>query len=208
MAAPKKLPTKAGITKPATRPAASKATTPSAPARFVALLRGLNVGGNNRLAMTDLAAVFAACGCSAVTTFIQSGNVIFEATAPVYDKLHVDVPARLRKAHGLDVPVVLRSRDELALVPKQNPYADRTLDDKLFNVLFLADAPTASAASGLDPERSPGDEYRLVGREIYLWLPNGVARSKLTNAYFDRALGTVTTGRNWRTIQKLIELSA
>lgn len=176
--------------------------------RFVALLRGLNVGGKNRLAMTDLAGAFTACGCSNVSTFIQSGNVIFDASSAVYDALRSDVPARISKLHGLAAPVVLRSHDELARVPTENPFADRPLDDKLFNVLFLADAPTAAAAKSLDPARSPGDEYRLVGREIYLWLPGGVARSKLTNAYFDRALGTITTGRNWRTIRKLIELSS
>lgn len=186
---------------------AARAVATTDRTRFVALLRGLNVGGKNRLAMVDLAAAFTACGCSNVSTFIQSGNVIFDASSAAKEKLRADVPARISKLHGLEIPVVIRSHDELARVPAENPYRDRPLDDKLFNVLFLADTPTAAAVKGLDPDRSPGDEYRLVGREIYLWLPNGVARSKLTNAYFDKALGTITTGRNWRTIQKLIELS-
>lgn len=189
----------------------TRASTPAGTAgggdRRVALLRGINVGGKNRLAMADLAAAFEACGCSRVSTFIQSGNVIFDAKPAVYARLAVDLPAKIRAAHGLTVPVVLRSREELAAVPAANPYADRALDDKLFHVMFLADTPAASAAQALDPSRSEGDEFVVVGREIFLWMPNGVARSKLTNAWFDKQLATVSTARNWRTVLKLIELS-
>ncbi|MFO0613839.1 MAG: DUF1697 domain-containing protein [Polyangiaceae bacterium] len=197
--------------------AASKKSSSPTKERFVALLRGLNVGGKNRLAMKDLAAAFTACGCTNVTTFIQSGNVLFDASASVAAKLRADVPAKILSAHGLTTPVVLRTREELARVPRNNPWPDRAALDRagsdggaapspLLNVLFLADTPTPDAAAGLDPNRSPGDEYALVGREVYLWLRRGVADSKLTNAYFDKQLGTTSTGRNWRTITKLIEL--
>jgi uncharacterized protein (DUF1697 family) len=76
----------------------------------------------------------------------------------------------------------------------------------LLYVLFLADVPEAEAIAGLDPERSPGDAFIVRGQEIFLKLPNGVADSKLTNNYFDRKLSTICTGRNWRTITKLLEL--
>jgi uncharacterized protein (DUF1697 family) len=74
------------------------------------------------------------------------------------------------------------------------------------HVLFLADLPEASRVAVLDPERSPGDEYIVRGREIYLRLTTGAANTKLTNAYFDSKLATVSTGRNWRTVTKLLEL--
>lgn len=171
------------------------------------LLRGINVGGKNKLSMKDLAAVFTACGCANVSTYIQSGNVVFDADASTVDQLRDDVSTRILKAHGLTVPVVVRSRDEIAAVPSQNPYASRAIDDAKFYVYFLRDAPTAAAVADLHPDRSPGDEFTVIGRDIYVWLRTGAADTKLTNAWFDRQLATVSTARNWRTVNKLIELS-
>lgn len=201
--------TKKTATKPAAAKSPAKSTEKSTAKteRFVGLLRGINVGGKNKLAMKDLAAVFTACGCTNVSTYIQSGNVVFDAAADAEEKLRSDVPARILKAHGLTVPLVVRSRDEIAAVPSLNPYASRAIDDAKFYVYFLGDAPAAAAVAGLDPNRSPGDECTVVGRDVYVWLRTGAADTKLTNAWFDKQLSTVSTARNWRTVNKLIELS-
>jgi uncharacterized protein (DUF1697 family) len=167
-------------------------------------LRGINVGGKNKLAMKDLIALFEAAGCAQVTTYIASGNVIFEASARVARAVPAAVTAAIEARFGLAVPVVIRTAAELDAVVASNPFPDGL--DALF-VMFLADRPAPARIAALDPARSPGDSFRVVGREIYLHLPNGAARTKLSNAYFDGKLATVSTGRNWRTTLTLRDLA-
>lgn len=177
-----------------------------ATARHIALLRGINVGGKNRLRMADLAAAFEEAGCGEVRTYIQSGNVAFEAPARTARAAPGLVETILQERHGVMSPVVTRSAGELGEVIGGVPFRGERADPACLHVMFLRDTPSAARARALDPDRSPGDVLELVGREIYLHLPNGVAGSKLTNAYFDKTLGTVSTGRNWRTVLKLAEL--
>jgi uncharacterized protein (DUF1697 family) len=175
----------------------------------VALLRGINVGGKNKLPMRDLAGMFVEGGCENVQTFIQSGNVVFQASGPVAARLPELISAEILKKFGYRTPVVLRTARELEEVVANNPFvragAAEQIEDVL-HVMFLADMPGAGAADGLDALRSAPDEFVVRGREIYLRLPNGVARSKLTNAWFDSKLKTISTGRNWRTVNKLLEM--
>lgn len=105
------------------------------------------------------------------------------------------------------VPVVLRSREELAADVARDPFLKRGIDTAALHVAFLADIPNPTCVTALDATRSPGDSFILCGRDIYLWLPNGVARTKLTNDYFDRTLKTVSTIRNWNTVLKLLEMA-
>ncbi len=172
----------------------------------VALLRGINMGGKNRLPMKDLAAMLAAAGCSDVETYIQSGNAVFRAPAALARKLPGVLEGAISKRFGFRVPVVLRSAGELGQVARGNPFLAAGADPATLHVAFLAGLPSASRAGGLDAHRSPPDELAVRGREIYLRLPNGVARSKLTNAWFDSALGTTSTLRSWRTVLELLEL--
>jgi len=177
------------------------------PATYLALLRGVNVGGKNKLPMKDLAAMFVEAGCLEVRTFIQSGNVVFKAAGGIAAKVPGLVAAQIATRFGYKTPVVLRTAAQLAEVHSGNPFLEMgATEDSLF-VLFLADQPTLAAVAALDPERSPGDTYIVRGREVYMRLPNGTADSKLTNAYFDSRLATVSTGRNWRTVTKLLEMT-
>jgi len=174
----------------------------------VALLRGINVGGKNKLSMDELVRVFAAEGCSDVRTYIQSGNVVFRAVPALAARLARRVAERIQRRLGLRVPVVLRTARELERVARENPFLAPGADTDALHVMFLLDAPKKAAVAGLDPERSPPDEFVVVGREIYLCCPRGVARTKLTNAWFDAQLATTSTMRNWRTVLKLIELAS
>jgi uncharacterized protein (DUF1697 family) len=176
------------------------------PERFVALLRGINVGGKNKLPMQDLAATFAAAGCASVRTYIQSGNVVFEAPRAIAKTLPDTIASQIAARFGYKTPVVLRSATELARVVVTNPFLKEAVDVEALHVLFLSSQPTPAQVKSLDPDRSPADAYVVQGREVFLYLPNGVARSKLTNAYFDARLGTTSTGRNWRTVTRLREL--
>ena len=174
---------------------------------YIALLRGINVGGNNKLAMGDLAEIFGDAGCSSVTPYIQSGNVIFEADAELANRVPKIVAGTIAERFGYSVPVILRSSDEFQTTASLNPLLRAGTDPKELHVVFLADNPEQSRVLALDPDRSPPDEFAVMGREIYLHCPNGFARTKLTTAYFDSKLNTTATIRNWKTVLKLTELS-
>ncbi len=173
---------------------------------YVALLRGINVGGRNVLAMRDLADLFIDRGCGSVRTYIQSGNVIFRAEPGLARRIPEAISDELCARFDLTVPVVIRTADELVRIVEANPFAQAGREPRTLHVAFLRDAPNPSAVARLDDSRSSPDEFAVIGNEIYLHLPNGVARTKLTVKYFDATLETTSTIRNWRTVLKLREL--
>lgn len=169
--------------------------------RYVALLRGVNVGGNNVLPMRELAAIFAGAGCVDVVTYIQSGNVVFGATGRCVAGLAPVIEAGILERFGIASPVVVRSAAEMRRVLAANPFAGAS--EEMLHVYFLREAPALAKVRGVDYGRSAPDAFAVEGREIFLHLPAGMARTKLTNGYFDKALGTVCTARNWKTVAKL-----
>ena len=174
---------------------------------WVALLRGINVGGKNLLPMTDLARLFEGSGCGGVRTYIQSGNVLFTASRAMAEKLPDLIGTGIAERFGYRIPVVLRTVGELGETIRHNPFPEAGAPENWLHVMFLANQPDARRVAALDPLRSPPDAFAVRGREIYLQCPNGVGNTKLTNAYFDSRLATIGTGRNWRTVLKLFELA-
>lgn len=174
---------------------------------YVALLRGVNVGGKRKLPMANLVRVFQDAGCTNVRTYIQSGNVVFESPSTTIESVSSSIEKELLRKMGFNVPIVIRTAAELAKVARSNPYLSAGSDEKLLYVIFLANKPTRAQIGSLDPHRSPGDLFQVVGSEIYLHFPNGTARSKLTVDYFDGKLDTISTMRNWRTVLSLIEMT-
>jgi uncharacterized protein (DUF1697 family) len=177
-----------------------------ASSRHVALLRGINVGGKNMLPMKELAAMFAKAGCADVTTYIQSGNVVFCSEDKVVAGLGGVIAKQVEARFGLRVPVVLRTAAEIDAVIRGNPFLKAGASEETLHVSFLAERPGKDLVAGLDAGRSTPDAFAVVGREIYMQLVNGVSGTKLTNAYFDSKLKTVSTMRNWRTVLKLAEM--
>ncbi len=175
--------------------------------RYVALLRGINLGGHNRVSMPDLRALFGSLGAEDVATHVQSGNVIFKSDKGA-GKLTEAIEKRIRRDLGLSVTVLLRTQPQLAKVVAGNPFAEDGKEPTKLHVTFLAEKPVLARARELDPERAAPDEFHVVGQEIYLHCPNGYGRSKLTNAYFEKHLGVAATTRNWRTVTKLAELAS
>jgi uncharacterized protein (DUF1697 family) len=171
----------------------------------VALMRGINVGGKNILPMKELARMFGDAGCTNVRTYIQSGNVIFEAPGGAA-KVADTVATNIEKRFGFRSPVILRASQQLRRVILDNPFAGAGVDEKMLHVYFLAGAANARAIALLDAGRSAPDAFQVLGQEIYLHLPNGMGRTKLTNAYFDSKLATICTARNWATVLKLAEM--
>lgn len=170
---------------------------------YVALLRGINVGGKHVVPMKLLAEMFANGGCEKVRTYIQSGNVVFTASPAVARSIAECVGKEICKRLGHEAPVVLRSAEQFAQVIGRNPFAKRKDFENFSHVLFCSEKLLPSNVKKLNPQRSPGDEFVCREQEIYLWAPNGVGKTKLTNAYFDGVLKTISTGRNWRTVMKL-----
>jgi uncharacterized protein (DUF1697 family) len=174
-------------------------------AKLVALLRGVNVGGRAKVSMPELRSLLSELGLEDVATYIQSGNVLFRTGASAKD-----VAGRIEKviadAFGLDVTVIVRTPAQLEAVARGNPFLADESDPRKLHVVFLSERPPGGAGSRLDPQRSPPDRFHLHGRELYLHLPNGAGRSKLTNDYLERQLGVRATARNWRTLLELIDL--
>jgi len=167
--------------------------------KSVALLRAINVGKHNRIEMEDLRKVFEGLGCREVSTYIASGNVIFSAPESVRRTLARRVQAALEEQHGVRSPVILRQASELVAAVEASPFTRH--DPKKVHMVFLADEPCGA----VDPAPYAPDELHLKGRELHLHTPRGLGKSKLDNKRLDRALGTVTTTRGLRTVQKLIE---
>ncbi len=172
----------------------------------VALLRGINVGGKNKLPMKQLAAMFREAGCEDVQTYIQSGNVLFRADPSLAEKISSLISDGIFNTFGFKIPVVTRTARELQEIVQANPFTPAE-ENKLL-VFFLADFPDRERIAALDPNHSPGDEFAVLGREVFAHYPNGVAGSKLTNSYIDSRLATTSTGRNLRTVKKLLELAS
>lgn len=174
--------------------------------RFVALLRGINVGGRNKLPMRELAAMFVDVGCEDVRTYIQSGNVVFRAPPKIANGIPARIIDAIAASHGFQIPVVMRTVSDFDRIVRGNPFLAAGADPAKLHVGFLAAAPEPTEIARLDPNRSPPDAFEVRDREVYLHFPAGVARSKLDNAYFDRTLDTVCTIRNWRTVCRLHEM--
>jgi uncharacterized protein (DUF1697 family) len=172
---------------------------------YAALLRGINVGGRRKLPMADLRALLEALGHVDVTTYVQSGNVVFRSAGGRAADLAAAIERRIESELGLDVAVMLRTPAQLRAVLDGDPFRDA--ERKQVHVVFLEEKPTATAAKRLDPGRSPGDESALRGRELYLRLGNGAGRTKLTLDWIEKQLGVRGTGRNWNTVTKLVELT-
>lgn len=170
---------------------------------YVALLRGVNVGGR-KLPMKELAGLLTAAGHGEVRTYIQSGNVVL-TSAEAASRLASSLEKAIRQEFGLDVAVMLRTNADLRAVAEGSPFP--AAEGTRLHVVFFERAPARAAVARLDPARSPGDEVRVSGRDLYLHLPNGAGRTKLTLDYLERTLGVRGTQRNWNTLLRLIELS-
>ena len=175
-------------------------------ARLIVLLRGVNLGPRNRVAMQQLRSVLEEGGFADVRTYLQSGNVVLSSS---------DSAAAVARACerligndlGLEIPVVVRTRAQLAQVVKRNPLGKVAKSPKRYQVSFLEKKPSAALVRKLEEVAAPGERVVAYGREIYAWHPEGVARSKLWAALAGKDLGVTATARNWTTVTKLLELA-
>jgi len=174
--------------------------------RYVALLRGINVGGNVMIKMEELRKVFEDLGFDNVKTYINSGNIAFDAGKTTEAKLVGKIEAAVEKHAGRAVPVMVREQKDIERILKSNPFDGQYGSHKEMHVLFLKEPMPKEKEEQLQASALPGERYEVRDREIYNHLPHGVAGSLLTKGFFEKKPKVTYTGRNWRTVEKLAEL--
>jgi len=172
---------------------------------WLALFRGINVGGNNLLPMRELAALLDELGAGDVKTYIQSGNAVFRHASDDAAALAARIARAVEQAHGFVPRVLLVTRAELERAVAANPFTSQAAEPATVHLLFLAEAPAQPDLSALQAVKAPTESYVLSGRCFYMHTPQGLANSKLA-ARAERLLGVAGTTRNWRTVGKLLEM--
>jgi uncharacterized protein (DUF1697 family) len=176
--------------------------------RYVALLRGINVGGNKKVPMARLKKLLEGLGLTEVETLLQSGNAVFTGAAKRPAQHSKQIEEAIVGEFGFEVSVLVRTRDELAATIEGNPFPGAEANASHFIVMFLSETPEKKRLESFDAAAYRPDEFLVVGREIYARFPNGMGRSKLAVALGGSRLGVVVTARNWNTVTKLLELAS
>lgn len=174
---------------------------------YAALLRGINVGGHKKVPMPELRALIASLGWKDVRTYLQSGNVVFTAPPDGPEPPGPRLERAVAEHFGFEVRCLLRTAAELREAADACPFPADRLDPARLLVLFVEEIPAAGHFAGVDPEAYAPDEFRHIGRAVYCWFPDGMGRSKLPGALAAVRPRLTMTGRNWRTVTKLIELT-
>ena len=175
-------------------------------ARQIALLRGINLGARNRVPMPALRDLLAELGYEDVATEAQSGNVVLRSTATAA-QLERDLQSHVAEAFGVDTPVIVRTRTQLAKVVADNPLPEAEADPKRLQVVFLSGPVTAPIALAVEAADLAPEQVAVRGREIYAWHADGVQKSPLARLLTDSKLGVTATARNWNTVTKLLGLA-
>lgn len=169
---------------------------------YIALFRGINVGGNNKLPMKELVAVLEGLGLRDIRTYIQSGNVVFSGKQEDKTKLAARISAALKKSHGFEPWVLLLEAEALKRAIKANPFPEGEADGKTLHFNFLASVPSKPDLAGIEKIAAHSERWQLKGEVFYLHAPEGIGRSKLASS-MERLLGVPMTGRNWNTVRQL-----
>jgi uncharacterized protein (DUF1697 family) len=172
-------------------------------ATYVALLRGINVGGNRRIKMGDLRDALSAVGLDNPQTLLQSGNVVVDSNADAAAFVDI-VETTIQSTFGFPSTVMVRTADKFRSVFAEHPFTSEQIEDPRFaHVGFCRDLPDRDGFDALQEGHEGPEEMKLVGRELFVYYPEGSGRSKLTNSVIEKHLGTRTTSRNWNTVEKL-----
>jgi uncharacterized protein (DUF1697 family) len=174
--------------------------------KHIVLLRGINIGSRNRVAMPRLREVLTDAGFGEVKTYVQSGNVVLSAKGSA-DQVARKCERLIADEFGLEIPVVVRTRAQLAKVVERNPLGKVATDPKRYQVSFMTGKLPAAVGRKLEEVAAPTERFVVSGREVYAWHPAGVARSRLWAMLAGRGLGVTATARNWTTVTSLLALA-
>ena len=173
---------------------------------YIALFRGINVGGKNKLPMKDLVVALESVGCRDVATYIQSGNAVFRSEWQDASRLADSIGAAIRERHGFEPRVLLLESNEMEKAMRSNPYPMAESEPKTLHLYFLATPPETPDLAALEKIKGDRERFALGDGVFYLHAPDGIGRSKLA-ANVERLLGVPATARNWRTVGKIMELA-
>jgi len=175
--------------------------------RYIVLLRGINVGGKNKIKMIELKNMFESLNFKNVRTYIQSGNVIFDYKPTKTVDLANFIEIKISETFGFFVKTIVLMDEELRNIVNNNPYInDPNVELDKLHVVFMLDTPDPKLVLLLDVKKEENEKFLMISREIYLYCPNGYGKTKLNNVMFEKKLKTVATTRNWKTINNIVQL--
>lgn len=173
---------------------------------YVALFRGINVGGKHILPMADLRNILATLGCDKVRTYIQSGNAVFASSAKA-GGLSKSIEEAIDDQFGFAPQVSLLTIERFKEIAAANPFPEADKTPKYLHIAFLTNEPSDPDLDALTDLKAPSEQFALIDSAFYLYAPDGIARSRLAQK-IDRHLGVSGTARNWRTVSRLLELAS
>lgn len=173
---------------------------------YIALLRGINVGGNNKLPMKALTALLEALGLQQVKTYIQSGNVVFQNSRTDSAALAKEITAAIAQGHGFAPQVFLLDLPALKAAIAANPFPEGSDEPKSLHLFFLEGIPPKPNLAALEALKAPNERFALIDQVFYLHAPDGIGRSKLAEGV-GKGVGVAITARNWRTVSTILEMA-
>lgn len=175
---------------------------------YIAILRGINVSGHNKIPMADLKKLFEELKCDNIRTYIQSGNVIFEHTKSTDKALIKKIEKGISDKFGFDVPVLVITAGELEKVIKNNPFIkEKDIETDKLHVTFLAEPPAKANIDKANSYNFEPDRFSIDEKAAYVYCPNGYGNTKLNNTFFESKLKVTATTRNWRTVNELVRIA-
>jgi uncharacterized protein (DUF1697 family) len=176
---------------------------------FISMLRGINVGGQKKIRMTDLASLYESLGLANVKTYVQSGNVVFQSPKSSASALAGLIEVQIKRLLGHSVFVFIRDTNDFQRVTSNNPFLDKRRENPArLAVTFLYRPPSKEKWAGLGSPKDKADEFSVNGQEIYIFCPNGYGRTKFSNTFFEKKLNVPATTRNWKTVMALYKMAA
>ncbi len=172
---------------------------------IIALLRGINVGGRNKLPMRELTAILQGIGLENIQTYIQSGNVVFQTDRVDLDELAAEIGTAVAQSHEFTPKVMLLKAHRLKEAVAANPFPQGESEPKTLHFYFLETVPEAPDLAALESLKTDREQFQLIDAVFYLYAPDGIGRSKLA-AKVERALGVGATARNWRTVSQIMTM--
>jgi uncharacterized protein (DUF1697 family) len=175
---------------------------------FISILRGINVSGQKKIQMADLKALYEDLKFKDVTTYIQSGNVIFKGKSSSDQKLAKRIEDAIYERYNFNVPVIIRTVEEMEHAISVNPFLKQSkIDIEKLHITFLAEIPEQENVESIRNINYSPDRFIIIDKEVYLYCPNGYGITKLSNNFFEQKLKIKATTRNWRTVNKLFEMA-
>jgi len=175
--------------------------------KYISLLRGINVGGHKKIRMADLKAMFIKCGYENPITYIQSGNVVFESKESNQSVIEKQISSSILETFGFEVPVIIRTVEELKSAVKNNPFHSESVDEKKLHITFLEKSPDNETIVKIENTILKNDKFKIVGKEVYVYVEGSYYKTKISNQFFEKQLKVSTTTRNWRTVNKLLKIT-